>query len=218
MVNSSWLATWWLSSSLTHGLFRRGVVVVELAAEQGQPLTQIEHAVIHEVTGPALDHENPLVREVLGQARGYHAACGAAADDHIVIAVTLGGGDICGGHPGDPKVSYMYGLGRVVSVGLSEELTSLCAWFGLGPRGRLQRILWFWKLFGSTAKPLARRGRGTIYLARIYPTRVRVLAFERLILEVWDTLLWSVSVEHFLWQQQPGEVGADSSGTAHRLK
>lgn len=83
---------------LTHRLLSRGVVIVELAAEQGEPLSQIEHTIVHEITRSGFDHENSLVREVLGQTRGNHASCGATADDYVVIAVTVRRRNVCGRH------------------------------------------------------------------------------------------------------------------------
>lgn len=97
---------------VAHGLLGGRVVIVELAAEEGQPLAQVEHPIVHEVAGAGLDHEDPLVREVLGQARGDDAAGGASTDDDIVVAVSIGGGDVRGRH-----------CGRGSRVGLSEELT-----------------------------------------------------------------------------------------------
>lgn len=88
---------------VAHGLLGGGVVVVKLAAKKGQPLAQIEDAVVHEVGGAGLDHEDPLVREVLGQARGNHAAGGASADNDIVVAVSIGKGDV-GGRHGERRV------------------------------------------------------------------------------------------------------------------
>lgn len=86
--------------SLTHGLLGGWVVIVKLAAEEGQPLTQVQDPVVHEVTGAGLDHEDPLVREVLGQARCDHTSGRASADDDIVEAVSLVGSEVRGRHLG----------------------------------------------------------------------------------------------------------------------
>ncbi|GJC98195.1 hypothetical protein ColKHC_07021 [Colletotrichum higginsianum] len=85
---------------LTHGLFGGAVVVVKLAAEQVEPLPQIQHAVIHKVTGTGLDQEDALLGKGLGQAGGDDATGGAAADDDIVVAVDVGDGELGGGHCG----------------------------------------------------------------------------------------------------------------------
>lgn len=83
----------------THGLFSGGVVIVEFAAEQVEPLPQVEDAVIHVVTGAGLDKKGALVGQILGQTAGNHAASRAASDNDIVVAVDLGRWQlVSGGH------------------------------------------------------------------------------------------------------------------------
>lgn len=85
-------------SSLTHRLLSRGVVIVELAAQQCKPLSQIEHTIVHEITRSGFDHEDSLVREVLGQTGGNDTPCCATTDDYVVIAVTVRRSNVRGRH------------------------------------------------------------------------------------------------------------------------
>lgn len=85
----------------THRLLGRGIVVVEVAAQQAQPVLQLQHAVVHKVAGTGLDQQDALAGQILGQARGDDTAGSAAAHDHVVIAVDVGGGeDSSGRHVG----------------------------------------------------------------------------------------------------------------------
>ena len=74
----------------THGLLGSGVVIVEFAAEQVEPLPKIEDAIIHIVTGPSLNEQDALVGQILSQTTGNHAASCASSDYDIVVAVDLG--------------------------------------------------------------------------------------------------------------------------------
>jgi hypothetical protein len=81
---------------LTVGLFNGRVVIIQFAAEQAQPLLQIEDPVIREVAGTTLNDQHTLVGEVLCQARRNHTAGGTTTDDNIVIAVYLKGREVVG--------------------------------------------------------------------------------------------------------------------------
>lgn len=80
----------------THGLFDGGIVVVELAAQQAEPLLELQDAVIHVVAGTTLNDEDTLVGEVLGQPAGNDTASSATTDDDVVVVVDIAGGEFAG--------------------------------------------------------------------------------------------------------------------------
>lgn len=71
-------------------LFGRGVVVVEVTAEQSEPAAQGENVVPVDVGGTTLDEGDGDVG-VLAEAGGDDRTCGSATDDHVV-----GGFGACG--------------------------------------------------------------------------------------------------------------------------
>lgn len=81
----------------TVGLFGGRVVIVQLAAQEAQPLLQVEHAVIGEVAGTTLNDQSSLVGKVLRQARSNHATSGTTTDDDIVVAVEVRDREVVGG-------------------------------------------------------------------------------------------------------------------------
>lgn len=85
---------------LTHWLFRSRVIVVQFSAQQIEPVLEFQHAVVHEITRTGFNQERALVRQVLGQPRRNHAAGRAAANNHIVVAVDVAGGEERGRHDG----------------------------------------------------------------------------------------------------------------------
>lgn len=70
--------------AVAHGLLCRAVVVVQLAAKQSQPLSQVKHMVEVEIRGPSLDKEDAALRQIGRESRRNHAASGASADDDVV--------------------------------------------------------------------------------------------------------------------------------------
>lgn len=86
---------------VAHGLLRRAVVVVELAAQQVEPVLEQEHAVVHEVAGAGLDQEDFLVGQVFRESRGNDtASCATAHDDKVPCCIggDGGGSGRCHGH------------------------------------------------------------------------------------------------------------------------
>lgn len=83
---------------VAHGLLGGAVVVVELAAEEVQPVLEEQHTVVHEVAGAGLDQEYLLVRKVFGEARGNDAPGGATAHDHEIVGGIGGNGGGGGCH------------------------------------------------------------------------------------------------------------------------
>ena len=65
----------------THGLRSDGVVVVQLAAQQGQPLAQLQHALVVQVGRAGLDEQHSVVGQVGGEPGSHHTASRAAAVD-----------------------------------------------------------------------------------------------------------------------------------------
>lgn len=70
--------------AVTHGLFCRAVVVVELATQQAQPFSQIEDVVEVKVGGTSFDEKNAALRQIAGEPGGNHAACSASTNDDVV--------------------------------------------------------------------------------------------------------------------------------------
>jgi hypothetical protein len=74
------------------------IVVIQLSAEEAEPLPQIQDTVIHIITRASLDKENPLVREVLGKTGCDNTSCRTSTDNHIVIPFGVRDGKLCSSH------------------------------------------------------------------------------------------------------------------------
>jgi len=72
---------------VAHGLFGGGVIIVELASEQVEPVLQQQDTIVHEIRRASFDEENLLVWEVFGESASDDTARGTAADDEKVIVV-----------------------------------------------------------------------------------------------------------------------------------
>jgi hypothetical protein len=98
------------------GLLGGGVVVVELTAEEVQPVLEEENAVVQVVRRAGLDEEDLLVGHVLGEAGSDNAASGTATDNDKVIAARLGAGDVRGSHVEDEYEVRVVGGEVVVAL------------------------------------------------------------------------------------------------------
>lgn len=85
---------------VAHGLLGGAIVVVVLAAEEGEPLAEVEDLLNVEVGGASLDEEHLVLGEVAGEARGQDAAGGATTDNDVVEAGGGGGGENLSSHVG----------------------------------------------------------------------------------------------------------------------
>lgn len=70
--------------AVTHGLLCRAVVIVELAAKQTQPLSQVKDMVELEIRGTGLDEEDPALRQIGRESRRNYTASGASTNDDVV--------------------------------------------------------------------------------------------------------------------------------------
>src|SRR5690349_1225670 len=92
------------------GLLDRPVVVVEGSFQEGHPVLEQQNLVVALVGGAALD-EAHADGGVFGQPRGEHAAGGAAADDHIVVARPVLGRGLAHGVLADGDGGRQLGMG-----------------------------------------------------------------------------------------------------------
>jgi hypothetical protein len=80
------------------GLLSCAIVVVEVTAEEAEPLSEVENVAEVEVGGASLDHENLALGEVGGEARSEDATSRAAADNDVVVGRAGGSGKNLGRH------------------------------------------------------------------------------------------------------------------------
>jgi len=80
---------------VAHGLFGGGVIIVELASEQVEPVLQQQDTIVHEIRRASFDEENLLVREVFGESASNDTASGTAADNEKVIVVGSVSWEMC---------------------------------------------------------------------------------------------------------------------------
>jgi hypothetical protein len=80
------------------GLLGCGIVVVEVTAEERQPLSKVKNIVKAEVRGAALDHKDLALREVGRETRGQNTTSCAAAHDDVVVSIAGGSGKELSSH------------------------------------------------------------------------------------------------------------------------
>src|SRR5690606_10394947 len=85
---------------VAHGLFRRFIIVIQVAAQEGQPSAEIKNPLIIQVGRAALNDQDLKVRKVLGKARGQNTPGRAASDYDVVVGRSSRAWEGGGGHRG----------------------------------------------------------------------------------------------------------------------
>ena len=110
---------------LTHFLLSGAIPIVVLAAQELQPIFQIENIVIEIVAWASFDQQDFLVRQVLGQSAGDHTTGSSTTHDDVVKDIGFGRGKGVSRHFGQAVARDGQSMIKVALSGRQKWLRSL---------------------------------------------------------------------------------------------